>query len=137
MVCPSSPKAPRPASIFPDGSVAVVPETKTVSPTSTARAYPTLGSQGVPENVLVRLTFMGVSCAEEGLSPPAEKVGARGAPLPTTFWPRKSDGACGPPGLSAGGALIKPRGSGVFLQRSEGPAAALSSAVRPRPAQRK
>src|SRR5208283_879628 len=46
------------ASTLPEGSVPVVPETCTTSPTCTARAYPTLGSQGVPEKVLFRLIFI-------------------------------------------------------------------------------
>src|ERR1035437_2398492 len=97
------------ASTLPEGSVLVVPETWTVSPTCTARAYPTLGSQGVPEKILFRLTFMckpPVSTSQL----PRDYCGIQ----PIARLSRNSADGCEPPGPAAGGGDRAPRGIFVF-----------------------
>src|SRR5271157_4354183 len=98
------------ASTLPEGSVPVVPETCTTSPTCTARAYPTLGSQGVPEKVLFRLIFI---CRPPNSTSQrsANHCGVRAFAKP---FQSSADGLARQ-GQGVAGAFRAPRDNAVFL----------------------
>src|SRR5271169_52190 len=98
------------ASTLPEGSVPVVPETCTTSPTCTARAYPTLGSQGVPEKVLLRLIFI---CPPPN-STSQQSTNHCGVHVLATSFQSSVDGR-ERQGPGVAGAFPAPRDSAVFL----------------------